>query len=289
MMRAYNSKIIPKIEHAADLYYISDLERLSPEVYLNDKEIRTLIVKYRGNNDKFLIESIVKYFGRYVISIAKNYQSQGLTLGDLISEGMLGLLKSVERFDTDNKTKFVTYSNTVISRYMREALDYTNNIVKLPKNVRNDRIKTREIISKMQMKGEDEVDIINAIDNNNSYFYFNPDIYSKQSLSDTLGSYTETKMEDIIINDEHPPDYKLNTHDLKTQINNLLKNKLTKNEAKVIRIFFGIGRAYPILSFKEIAKKLELSKVDVKTLKESGMQKLTEKDSIEILTQFRYI
>lgn len=289
MMRAYNSNLIPKIETITDRYYISDLESISPASYLTDKQIRQTIKTHRGKNDVYLVEVLIESFGRYVISIAKNYQGQGLSLSDLISEGMLGLLKSIERFDLSNKTKFVTYSNIVISRYMREALDYTNNIVKLPKNIRNERMKTRELVKVMQMKGKGEKDILDAVDPANVYLYFNPDIYSKKSLSDNIGVNLNISMGDTLLSTENSPDYKLNTLDLKIQVNNLLKSKLTKNERKVIRMFFGMGRTYPIISFKEIAKKLNLSKADVKILKESGLEKLKDKDSLEILTQFRHI
>ncbi len=289
MMRAYNSKLIPKIENVSDKYYIADLERLSPTKYFTDKQIRQMIKANKDTNNTYLVDVLIRSFGRYVVSIAKNYQGQGLTLGDLISEGMLGLIKSIERFDLDNKTKFVTYSNTVISRYMREALDYSNNIVKLPKNIRNERVKTKELIKVMQMNGDSDQAILDAIDPSNAYIYFNPDVYSKRSLSDKLGMTSEINLEEILQTNEDAPDHKLNTISLKEQVNSLLKNKLTKNEAKVIRTFFGIGQTYPILSLKEIAKKLSLSKADVKSLKVTGLQKLREADSVKILTHFRYI
>lgn len=289
MMRAYNNKIIPKIEKITDVYYMNDLEKISPKFYLNDKQIRQLIEEHRGKNDLFLISQMVAHFGRYVISIAKNYQSQGLSLGDLISEGMLGLIKSTERFDLEQPTKFVTYSNTVISRYMREALDYTNNIVKLPKNIRNERMKTKELIKKMQMHGEDEVAILKCISNSNKCFYFNPEIYSKKSLSEKINVHMEIDMEDVLSEEMISPNYKLNELDIREEINSLLKEKLTPDEAEIIKIFFGIDKLYPTMSYKDIAKELNLSKVDVKTLKESAIQKLKDKDCIEILIQFKHI
>lgn len=286
MMRAYNRQIIPKIKGITDKYYINDIEKVSPTVYLNDKEIRQLIKEHRGSNDSVLVKTLVRSFGKYVVSIAKNYQERGLTLSDLISEGMLGLIKAIERFDLDNKTKFVTYSNTVISRYMREALDYSNNIVKIPKNIRNDKMKTRESINSMQIRGATEMDIIDAIDERNYQFLVNPDIYGRTSLVEPVGLNTDIVMADILESDEKSPDAKLNKIDMKKTIENVLKVKLTKNEAKVIRCFFGISQPYPITVLRDIAKKLNLTKAEVKSFKDSAFQKLREEDSLKILSQY---
>lgn len=290
MMRAYNSKIIPKIRSESDKYYIADIERDSPSKYLSDKQIRKLIEEHRGIDDDFLVQQMVRHFGRYVISIAKNYQERGLSLGDLISEGLLGLIKAVERFDLTTTTKFVTYSNTIISRYMREALDYNNNIVKLPKNIRNERMKTREVVKVMQMKGKNDAEIIERLgDTTNLRYFLNPELYNKTSLSAPIHLESKISVEDTLVSEEAHPDSRLNKLDIKKEFNNLIKRKLTKNEGKIIRIFFGIGQTYPITSYKDIAKKLSIPKADVKIMKESAIQKLREADSIEILTQFRYI
>lgn len=282
MMRAYNSKLIPIIHHLSDKYYIKDLESLSPVKFYNDKEIRKIIRKYRTNDNEELPLDLIYSFGKYIVSIAKNYQEQGLSLGDLISEGILGLLQAIKKYDVDNPTKFVTYSNTVISRYMREALDYSNNIVKLPKNIRNKRMKVREIINLMRMQGKSETEIINMIDEQGEIFYLAPDIYTRKSIDDTIRYDFDADVYDLLENQEEILKFK----DLEKDINHILDTKLTKDEKNVISCTFGIKLLYPITSIRDISKHLNLSKTMVKNLRDSANQKLKNEDCIEILSKY---
>lgn len=286
MMRAYNSRIIPVIRELTDKMYLDDVEAVSPTVYFTDKQIRQLIREYRKTGNRKLMEIIIHSFSRYVVSIAKNYQEQGLSLSDLISEGMLGLIISIDKFDLEHKTKFVTYSNIVISRYMREALDYSNNIVRLPKNIRNNRSKTRELISVMRMKGANYADIMNKIADSDMIFFTNPDIYNKRGLSDFIGVDTSVTIEDTIKTNDFQPDRELNLMDLKRELSKILTIKLTEEELLVIRFYFGLGLAFSITSTQDLAQCLGITREIVKTLLSSAIQKLREKDSLKILSKY---
>jgi RNA polymerase primary sigma factor len=286
MMRAYNSRIIPVIRELTDKMYLDDVETVSPTAYFTDEQIRQLIREYRKTGNRKLMEIIVHSFSRYVVSIAKNYQEQGLTLSDLISEGMLGLMISIDKFDLKHKTKFVTYSNIVISRYMREALDYSNNIVRLPKNIRNNRSKTRELISVMQMKGASYADILEKIDDPNMIFFTNPEIYHKKSLSDVIGTDIPIILEDTMETTDPQPDRGLNLIDLKKDLSKTLTTKLTDEELLVIRFHFGLGLPFSITSIQDLARCLGMTREVVKTLLSSAIQKLREEDSLKILSKY---
>ena len=286
MMRAYNPRIIPVIRELTDKMYLDDVETVSPTAYFTDEQIRQLIREYRKTGNRKLMEVIVHSFSRYVVSIAKNYQERGLSLSDLISEGMLGLMISIDKFDLENKTKFVTYSNIVISRYMREALDYSNNIVRLPKNIRNNRSKTRELISVMQMKGADYAEIMDKIADPDMIFFTNPDIYNKKSLSDFIGTDTSVTIADTIKTNDPQPDKELNLIDLKKELSKTLTTKLTEEELLVIRFHFGLGLSFSITSIQDLARCLGMTREEVKTLLSSAIQKLREEDSLKILSKY---
>jgi RNA polymerase primary sigma factor len=290
MMRTYVKGLIPTSDDMTDKLYISDIDKVSPGLsgFLTDPAVRVIIKEYKDTKDLKIREQLIHTFGRYVVSIAKNYQNQGLPLCDLISEGMIGLISAIENFDLANETQFMTYANVVISRQMREALDQFNLPVKVPKNIRNQHRKVRTRVEELQIIGTDEDDIQDKfLDNEiDLEYYYNPGLFSKLSVG-SVGSDDDQNedMESIFVSDD-VPDSKLTRLDLKRDVSRIFKRRLTKIEAKVLRLYFGIDQPYQIVSTADLGKRLGMSGERARQIKEAGLQKLRAADCREILIKY---
>lgn len=290
MMRTYVKGLIPTSFELTDKLYISDIDKVSPGLsgFLLDAETRVLIQKYNETHSLIVRDRLIHTFGRYVVSIAKNYQNQGLPLCDLISEGMIGLIGAIEKFDFTNETQFMTYAGVVISRQMREALDQFNLPVKVPKNIRNQHRKVRSLSEEMRTLGYDEDDICDQfIDNEiNLECYNNPHLFSKFTVEQASEEGDQNSDLESIFVSSDIPDAKLTRADLKKDIARIFKKRLTKTEAKVLRLFFGIDQPYRIVSTTDLGKRLSMSGERARQIKEIGLEKLRSDDCKEILAKY---
>jgi RNA polymerase primary sigma factor len=290
MMRTYVKGIIPNSADLSDRLYISDLDKVSPgiEGFLSDREVRAMILNFRLTEDQTVRKEFVHTFGRYVVSIAKNYQNQGLPLCDLISEGMIGLMTALDNFDLNNETQFMTYANVVISRCMREALDLTNLPVKVPKNIRNQQRKVKSITEFMQMTGQAEELIQDRFCENEIDLecYCNPGLFSKVNVGlSSIEEDNDTDIESYFVSTDSP-DSRLMRQDLKKDVARVLKQRLTKTEAKILRLFFGIDQPYRIVSTADLGARCNMSGERARQLKESGLQKLRDDECRKILIKY---
>lgn len=283
-MKSYNSKIIPVLRDVTDKLYIADIDRITPTKFPNDASIRELIDKYRNDGDINARDAVILSFGRYVVSIAKNYQEQGLPLADLISEGMIGLIAAIEQFDTtQTTTKFVTYSNVSISRQMKEALDQFNRPVKVPKNIRNNQMKVREKLHNEQLQGKELYDIVEEVEDTDYEFALNPKMFQRLSLVSKNEEDEDDPMENTVLlsSSESPMD----RIDFNTDLERVF-SRLTENEVKVIRAFFGFSGDYLKSSIKLVGESLDMTPEQVRKLKLSGLQKLRDEKSSQILSKY---
>ena len=284
MMKSYNSKIIPVLRDVTDKLYIADIDKITPTKFPNDASIRELIDKYRNDGDINARDAVILSFGRYVVSIAKNYQEQGLPLADLISEGMIGLIAAIEQFDTtQTTTKFVTYSNVSISRQMKEALDQFNRPVKVPKNIRNNQMKVREKLHNEQLQGKELYDIVEEVEDTDYEFALNPKMFQRLSLVSKNEEDEDDPMENTVLlsSSESPMD----RIDFNTDLERVF-SRLTENEVKVIRAFFGFSGDYLKSSIKLVGESLGMTPEQVRKLKLSGLQKLRDEKSRQILSKY---
>lgn len=283
-MKSYNSKIIPVLRDVTEKLYIADLDKNTPAKFPSDTDVRLLINRYRIDGDIEARNTVIAAFGRYVVSIAKNYQEQGLPLGDLISEGMLGLIAAIEQFDTEQtSTKFVTYSNVSISRQMKEALDQFNRPVKVPKNIRNNQMKMREKLHNELLKGKDVSDIVEEVDELDSEFVLNPKMYHRLSLivNDDEGEDDPMENSMLLSSNESP----MTQSDFDIDLERVF-SKLTDNEVKVIRAFYGFSGDYLKSSIKLVGESLGMTPEQVRKLKLSAIQKLRTKESKQIMSKY---
>lgn len=289
-MRTYVKGLIPTSSDVADKLYISDIDKVSPGLsgFLTDPTVRTIIQEYQTTKDLKIRERLIHTFGRYVVSIAKNYQNQGLPLCDLISEGMIGLIGAIDNFDLTNETQFMTYANVVISRQMREALDQFNLPVKVPKNIRNQQRKVKSKIELMQILGCEEDEIQDKFLDNETDLecYYNPGLFTKINVGSVFPEEDhESDAESIFVSDD-VPDAKLTKLDLRKDISRIFRRRLTKTEAKVLRLYFGIDQPYQIVSTADLGKRLGMSGERARQIKETALQKLRAADCREILVKY---
>lgn len=240
-----------------------------------DDEVR--LAKEIQKGSQRALEELTKANLRFVVSVAKQYQNQGLSLGDLINEGNLGLIKAAKRFDETRGFKFISYAVWWIRQSILQALAEQSRIVRLPLN----RVGALNKIGKKLSKLEQEYERVPSA------------AELAESLEMTVGEVADTlkisgrhlsmdapfaqgednRLLDVLENEEIPdPDNDLMGESLKVEIERAL-SKLTKREAEVIRLYFGIGREHS-LTLEEIGERFDLTRERVRQIKEKALRKL---------------
>lgn len=227
--------------------------------------------------DQLALEKLVKANLRFVVSVAKQYQNQGLSLGDLINEGNLGLIKAAKRFDETRGFKFISYAVWWIRQSILQALAEQSRIVRLPLNRVGALNKIGKAFSNLEQEFEREPSAEELSEQLN---------IPVSEISDTLkisGRHVsvdapfapgeENRLLDVISNDQQPaPDHSLMKESLKMEIERALST-LTEREAEVIRLYFGLNQEHS-LTLEEIGEKFNLTRERVRQIKEKAIRRL---------------
>lgn len=227
--------------------------------------------------DQRALEKLVKANLRFVVSVAKQYQNQGLSLGDLINEGNLGLIKAAKRFDETRGFKFISYAVWWIRQSILQALAEQSRIVRLPLNRVGALNKIGKAFSNLEQEFEREPSAEELSEELN---------IPVNEISDTLkisGRHVsvdapfapgeENRLLDVISNDQQPaPDHGLMKESLKAEIERALST-LTEREAEVIRLYFGLNHEHS-LTLEEIGEKFNLTRERVRQIKEKAIRRL---------------
>jgi RNA polymerase primary sigma factor len=252
------------------LQEIGKVDLLTP-----DEEIE-LAVRIKKNDSKAL-EKLVKANLRFVVSVAKQYQNQGLSLGDLINEGNLGLIKAARRFDETRGFKFISYAVWWIRQSILQAIAEQSRIVRLPLNRIGALNKIGKAYNNLEQEYEREP---------NAHELAQELEMDINEVSDTLkisGRHVsmdapfltgeENRLLDILENDEEPsPDFTLMTESLKNEIERVLST-LSEREAEVIKLYFGLNYEHA-LTLEEIGEKFNLTRERVRQIKEKAIRRL---------------
>ena len=253
------------------LQEIGKVELLTP-----DEEVD--LARRIKQGDQIALEKLTKANLRFVVSVAKQYQNQGLSLGDLINEGNLGLIKAAKRFDETRGFKFISYAVWWIRQSILQALAEQSRIVRLPLNRVGALNKIGKAFSKLEQEYEREPspeEISEVLEN-----------MSEEEISDTLkisGRHVsvdapfvqgeENRLLDVLENDSEPnPDNELINESLSKEVERALST-LTQREAEVIRLYFGIGVEHS-LTLEEIGEKFDLTRERVRQIKEKAIRRL---------------
>ena len=240
-----------------------------------DEEIK--LAKMIRQGDQAALEKLTKANLRFVVSVAKQYQNQGLSLGDLINEGNVGLIKAAKRFDETRGFKFISYAVWWIRQSILQALAEQSRIVRLPLNRVGALNKIGKTYSNLEQEFEREPsadEIANELDMEVSEISDALKISGRHvSMDAPFAQGEDNRLIDVIQNDELPaPDNSLITESLRAEIERAIST-LSEREAEVIRLYFGINEDHSH-TLEEIGERFNLTRERVRQIKEKAIRRL---------------
>ncbi len=265
------------------LQEIGKVELISPE-----EEVKLAVLIKQG--DQFALDKLTKANLRFVVSVAKQYQNQGLTLPDLINEGNVGLIKAAQRFDETRGFKFISYAVWWIRQSILQALAEQSRIVRLPLN----KVGLTNRISKAYSQLEQEFEREPTAEEIAIFLDLETEEVSAAlgasarhiSMDQPFADGEEGSLMDVL---ENPNAENTDMHltfrvSLSTEIDRSLST-LTERQKDVIRFFFGIGVDHP-LSLEDIGERYSLTRERVRQIKDKAITKLRSTSRCKLLRTY---
>lgn len=265
--------------------YLQEIGRVP--LITTDEEVN--LAKRIKQGDKIALEKLTKANLRFVVSVAKQYQNQGLSLPDLINEGNMGLIKAAKRFDETRGFKFISYAVWWIRQAILQALAEQSRIVRLPLN----KIGTINKVNKAHAHLEQEFErppkpaeiakyldmsikeVKDSLKNSGRHV----------SMDAPLLSDDDTNMYDVLRSDDvNTPETELLYDSLRKEIDRAIAT-LSEREADVIRLFFGLEEQHP-MTLEEISERFELTRERVRQIKEKAIRRLKHSSRSRILKAY---
>jgi RNA polymerase primary sigma factor len=252
------------------LQEIGEVDLLTP-----DEEVE--LAKRIREGDQLALEKLTKANLRFVVSVAKQYQNQGLSLGDLINEGNLGLIKAAQRFDETRGFKFISYAVWWIRQSILQALAEQSRIVRLPLNRVGSLNKISKTFSELEQKYEREPspdELAEVLEVTTSEVVDTLKISGRHvSMDAPFVQGEENSLLDVLENDsEDTPDSELINDSLRREVQRALAT-LTMREAEVITFYFGLNGEHA-MTLEEIGEKFNLTRERVRQIKEKAIRRL---------------
>jgi RNA polymerase primary sigma factor len=227
--------------------------------------------------DQKSLEKLTKANLRFVVSVAKQYQNQGLSLGDLINEGNLGLIKAAKRFDETRGFKFISYAVWWIRQSILQALAEQSRIVRLPLNRVGALNKIGKAFSSLEQEFEREPSASELAEELDMSLFEVADTLKISgrhlSMDAPFAQGEDNRLLDVIQDERQPaPDSILMDESLKEEVQRALAT-LSEREAEVIRLYFGLQREHS-LTLEEIGEKFNLTRERVRQIKEKAIRRL---------------
>uniref|UniRef100_UPI004047288C sigma-70 family RNA polymerase sigma factor n=1 Tax=Algoriphagus sp. TaxID=1872435 RepID=UPI004047288C len=240
-----------------------------------DEEV--VLAKRIREGDQLALEKLTKANLRFVVSVAKQYQNQGLSLGDLINEGNLGLIKAAQRFDETRGFKFISYAVWWIRQSILQALAEQSRIVRLPLNRVGSLNKISKTFSELEQKFEREPspeELAEVLEVSASEVVDTMKISGRHvSMDSTFVQGEENSLLDVLENDgDEKPDDGLMNDSLRKEVQRALST-LTSREADVITLYFGLNGEHA-MTLEEIGEKFNLTRERVRQIKEKAIRRL---------------
>ena len=254
-------KIVKQVTNRETASLDKYLQEIGREDMISADEEVELAIKIK-QGDRAALERLTRANLRFVVSVSKQYQNQGLTLPDLINEGNIGLIKAAERFDETRGFKFISYAGWWIRQSILQALAEQARIVRLPLNKIGVINKINRAYSELEQKYErppsvDELaDVLECSQEDVRQSLANNGRHVSMDASLVEGDESSSNMYDLLPNDSLPsPEGGLNTESLRKDIERSLTT-LTSREGDVVRMYYGLSGRYP-LTLEEIGEKFD--------------------------------
>lgn len=267
-----------------DLY----LQEIAKEELLTVDEEVQLAQRIR-QGDRQALEKLVRANLRFVVSVAKQYQNQGLTLQDLIDEGNIGLIKAAYKFDETRGFKFISYAVWWIRQSILQAIAEQSRIVRIPLNqigALNKVIKEASYLEQKLERAPSVDELADVLSLPEDKIAETLRLSGKHvSVDAPVQADEDTPLIDLLENKESPrADKDLDHESLKKDLERALST-LTERERTVIKMFYGIDRSHP-LTLEEIAAKLNITKEGARQIKERALHRLKQNQRSKILKQY---
>lgn len=278
------TKSITNRESEALEKYLSEIGK--EELLSIDEEVE--LAQRIRKGDRKALERLTKANLRFVVSVAKQYQNQGLSLADLINEGNVGLIKAAEKYDETRGFKFISYAVWWIRQSILQAIADQSRIVRLPLNQVGSMNKINRILSKFEQENERRPSVEEISEQT--------DLPEEKIDEAILVSGRQVSMDapfvdgednsllDVMPNNDAPmADRQLLVESLREEISNALK-LLSERERNIITAFYGIGQ--PEMTLEEIGNKFGLTRERVRQIKEKAIRRLRSNTKSKILKAY---
>lgn len=265
--------------------YLQEIGKV--ELITADEEVE--LAQRIRQGDKIALEKLTKANLRFVVSVSKQYQNQGLSLPDLINEGNLGLIKAAQRFDETRGFKFISYAVWWIRQSILQALAEQSRIVRLPLNKIGSINKINKTYAKLEQEFEREPnaeEIAEALDITESEVKESMKNAGRHvSMDAPLIQDEDNNMYDVLKSDEViTPETELLYESLRKEIDRAIST-LTPREADVVRLYFGLNGSHP-MTLEEIGEKFDLTRERVRQIKEKAIRRLKHTSRSKILKSY---
>ena len=263
------------------------LQEIGKEELLSTDEEVELAQRIR-KGDRKALDRLTKANLRFVVSVAKQYQNQGMSLPDLINEGNLGLIKAAEKFDETRGFKFISYAVWWIRQSILQAIAEQSRIVRVPLNQVGSVNKINRMLNKFEQENErrpSSVEISEQTDIPQEKVDEAIMVNSRHvSVDAPFVDGEDNSLLDVLVNDDAPmADRQLVMESLRSEIATVLKT-LNERERNVITAFYGIGQ--PEMTLEEIGNKFGLTRERVRQIKEKAIRRLRNSTNNKLLKTY---
>jgi RNA polymerase primary sigma factor len=267
--------------------YLQEIGRV--DLITPDEEVE--LARRIRTGDKAALERLTKANLRFVVSVSKQYQNQGLALPDLINEGNVGLIKAAERFDETRGFKFISYAVWWIRQSILQALAEQARIVRLPLNKIGSINKINKAYSELEQKferppsAEEMAEFLGCTTEEIKQSLSHNGRHVSMDAPLVEGDESSSSMYDVLANDSMPgPESNLVLESLRKDIERSL-TALTPRESDVIKLFYGLEGRAP-MSLDEIGDRFDLTRERVRQIKEKAIRRLKHSSKNRILKSY---
>jgi RNA polymerase primary sigma factor len=265
--------------------YLQEIGKV--DLITSDQEVE--LAKRIRDGDQVALEKLTKANLRFVVSVAKQYQNNGLTLGDLINEGNVGLIKAAKRFDETRGFKFISYAVWWIRQSIMQALAEQSRIVRLPLNRVGSLNKISKTFSDLEQKFQREPsseELADVLEITTDEVVDTMKISGRHvSMDAPFVQGEENSLLDVLANDnEETPDSGLIIDSLRREVQRALST-LTQRESEVIALYFGLN-GETAMTLEEIGEKFSLTRERVRQIKEKATRRLKHSSRSKTLKSY---